>query len=142
MKRQICLLSIISWMFFSGMLMIISCGKLFTLEDIYGVWKGEYFGEELIIQFSSDSKIILTFNDIYSSSIDTINGNFSMDFSKKPIPLSIINIPQLNHGLYTIVEFVEVDSIKLGNFAPRGKLRTLSFEKRKSINLKRINKIE
>ena len=135
-------MSIISWMFLLSTLMIVSCGKSFTMEDIYGAWKGEYFGKELIIQFSGDGRTVLTFKDNYSDSIDTINGNFLIDFSKKPIPLSIINIPQLNHPLHTIVEFVGVDSIKLGNFAPRGKLRAVSFEQSKSINFKRISQIE
>ena len=140
MNRQILLMGIISWILLTT-LMILS-GKSFTLEDIYGVWKGEYFEKELIIQFSQDGKGELTFKDNNSNSVDTINGDFVIDFSKKPIPLSIINIPQLNHPLHTILEFIEVDSIKLGDFVPRGKLRVVSFEQSKSINLKRINQIE
>ena len=132
-------MSIISWIFFLSTFMIISCEKSYRLENIYGVWKGEYFGKELIIQFDSDGKSELILRDNDSNLIETINGNFVIDFSKKPIPLSIMNIPQLSHSLHTIIEIIGVDSIKLAIFSPHNKFRALLFEQKNSINLKRIN---
>lgn len=141
MYKKLCLLTMISLMFLST-LIIISCGKPSTIEDIYGIWKGEYLKSELLIKFSNDGTCLLSFIDNDSNSIDTLNGYFTMDFSKTPIPLSIRNIPQLNHPLHTIVEFIGLDSIMLGNFSTRWKVRPISFDQKKSIILRRLNQTE
>lgn len=57
-------------------------------------------------------------------------GSYSLDFTKRPIPLSITNIPQLDHSLFTILEFQNINSIKLAQFAPKWKFRAVSFDKR------------
>ena len=118
--------------------MIVSCGKIPCQEDIYGVWKGEFQDKELLFKFESDQTCVLSFMNKESGSVEILNGNFEIDLSKKPISLSIKNIPQLNHPLYTIVEFIGSESIRLESFSPRWRLRPISFNRSTSINLERV----
>lgn len=118
--------------------MIISGGKTPCPEDIIGVWRGEFQGKELLFKFESDQTCVLSFRDIASDSVEILNGNFEIDLSKKPIPLSVRNIPQLNHPLHTIVEFTGCDSTRLAYFAPRWRLRPVSFDRYRCVNLKRV----
>ena len=121
-----------------GICTIISCRRIPSHEGIYGVWKGELQGKELLFKFEIDQTCVLSFRNKASDSVETINGNFKMDFSKKPITLSVKNIPGLNHPLHTIVEFEGINLIKLANFSPRWKIRPISFDPNKSMNLKRV----
>ena len=117
---------------------VISCGKIPCQEDIFGVWKGEFQGKELLFKFESDQTCVLSFMNKESGSVEILNGNFEIDLSKKPISLSVKNIPQLNHPLYTIVEFIGSESIRLASFSPRWRLQPISFNRSTSINLKRV----
>ena len=118
--------------------MIVSCGKIPCQEDIYGVWKGEFQDKDLQFIFESDQTCVLSFINKESNLVEILNGNFKIDFSKKPISLSVRNIPQLNHPLYTIVEFIGSESIRLESFSPRWRLRPISFNRSTSINLERV----
>ena len=117
---------------------IISCETTHSEKEIYGLWKGEFEGKELMFHFESDSTCILSLTNKASGSVMVLNGNFEMDFSKKPITLSIRNITNLSHPLHTIVKFGDINSIKLANFSPRWRVRPISFDHNTSINLKRI----
>ena len=126
----------INLMFFVSTFVIFSCGKMTSQNDIMGIWKGRHLGFELTFEFNPDWTCNINVKDTISNSIQILNGNFMMDLSKKPILLSIRNIPQINHPLHTIVEFLGADSIRLGNFAPRWRVRDVSFDQNKSIILK------
>ena len=119
---------------------ILSCENIFYHENIYGVWEGEFQGKEVLFKFEPKQTCVLSYKDIATGSVETIKGNFEIDFSKFPIPLSVRNIPELKHSLYTIVEFVDIDSIKIANFSPRWRFRPISFNRNTSIHLKRFNK--
>jgi len=118
--------------------MFISCRKIPCQEDIYGVWKGEFQGKELLFKFEKDQTCVLGFMNKESHSIEILNGNFEINLSKKPIPLSVRNIPQLNHPLYTIVEFKGSESIRLASFSSRWRLRPISFNRSTNIYLERV----
>jgi len=122
-------------------LVIFSCDDLPQKQTIYGVWKGEHYEKEILFEFKNDHSCVLTFKDKPTQSVQIVNGHFEIDFSKKPIILSIRNIPQLNHPLYTIVKFIDIHSIRLANFAPHWKLRPISFDRNTSMNLKRRKKL-
>jgi hypothetical protein len=79
------------------------------------------------------------YND-QSNNLVTLNGNFEFDLTKRPIPLSIRNIPQLNHPLHTIIDFVDEDSIRMASFSSKWRLRPISFIDENTINLKRKTK--
>ena len=121
-------------------LFVVSCNNLYTASNIYGNWKGSYFGHELSFVFKRDSTCVITYFEKRSNKFKTINGNYELDFLKTPIPLSIRNIPQLNHPLHTIIEFICDDTIRIADFSPKWRLRPISFVPGKVINLKRITK--
>ena len=119
-------------------LLVVSCNNLNTDANIYGNWKGIYNDHELSFVFKSDNTCVFNFFDKQSNMFKTINGIYELDFSKNPIPLSIRKIPQLNNPLFTIIEFIRDDSIRIAEFTPKWRLRPISFVNGKTINLIRI----
>lgn len=120
-------------------LLLVSCTNLNKEASIYGHWQGTYGDKELSFVFNSDKTCVLKFVNKTSNTTDTINGTYELDFSKKPIPLTIKNIPQLSHRLHTILAFIGYDSVRIASFSPKWRLRPISFETGKTINLKRIS---
>ena len=116
---------------------VFSCHKLITEADIRGMWKGSCNDQELTMIFDGGNMVVLKYLDKESNQPQKVSGSYELDFSKKPIPFSIQNIPQLNYQLHTIIEFVGKDSIRLSLFSTRWKLRPISFEPGRTINLKR-----
>ena len=98
-------------------LLVVSCNNLNINANIYGNWEGIYNEQELSFVFNPDKICVLKFVDKQSNLVEAINGEYELDFSKKPIPLTIRNIPQLAHPLYTIVEFISDDSIRMAKFS-------------------------
>jgi hypothetical protein len=119
-------------------LFVVSCNDVNTNANIHGNWKGIYNDHKLSFVFKSDNTCVFNFFDKQSNAFITINGNYELDFSKKPIPLSIRKIPQMNNPLFTIIEFINVDSIRIAEFSTKWRLRPISFENGKTINLIRI----
>ena len=122
-----------------GTLLFNSSLEVIEEKNIFGLWKGENNGKELMFRFENNGTCVLSFKDIASDFSRVLNGNFKIDLSKKPIPLSIINIPNINHPLHTIIEFIGDDSIKLAEFSPRWKVRPISFDRNTFIGLNRVN---
>lgn len=141
MNKKIYQLSAISLIFFS-VLMNMPSEKSVRLDDIYGFWKSDDLEKDFLIKFSNDGECLLIFGDNDTNLIVTLNGKFSIDLTKRPIPLSIRDITQLNHPIYTIVDFVGPNNIKLGSFAQDRRFMNISFDHTESISLKRVNQIE
>lgn len=123
----------------SGILITSSYMKELGEKDIYGVWEGVQHETELSFIFNTDGTCLLSFRDSVTGETNELRGTFELNFSKDPIPLSIRNIPQINHGLYTIVRFTSNDSLIIADFAPRWRLRPISFEYDTSMNLRRVD---
>jgi len=117
---------------------ILSCGGKTDYEDIYGVWEGIMHEKKINIQFSSEHKCVLSINNIESDIVEILHGNYEIDFSKRPIPLSINNIKEINHSLHTIIRFNN-NELLMANFAPKWRLRPISFDDDTSILLTRIS---
>ena len=117
--------------------LLLSC-ELSKKNNIIGVWEGQQ--SELILQFNFNQDLTckLTIKNIALNTRNTLNGEYKIDYSKKPIPLSITNIPQLSYSLNTIIEFLDSDSVKFGIFAPHLRFREVSFQRNKSFILKKI----
>lgn len=122
----------------AGILIASSYMEVPSEKDLYGVWEGEHHEMELLFTFNADGTCLLSFKDSISGETTELSGNFELDFSKDPIPLSIRNIPQLNYALYTIIEFTNNESLVMADFAPRWRFRPISFNYDTSINLRRV----
>jgi len=135
MKRFL-ILSFIILIWFS-LFAIISCSDVFSNNNLYGVWIGEYGGKEYTFKFNSDGSFVLSLKDLSSGVVEILKGEYKADFSKRPIPLTLRSISQLNHPLYTIIEFLDNDSIRMADFTPRWRIRPISFSYHKIIYLNR-----
>ncbi len=114
---------------------LFACVNVLDEEFLFGVWVGEKDGVEIVLKFNRDSTSEIGFND--GSNVTKLTGYFQVDFSKRPIPLTIRNIPNLNHPLHTIIQFKELDLIRIAKFAPRLKLRPIGFNRETEIYLRR-----
>lgn len=94
----------------------------YSEEDLYGTWIGNKGEFHIVLSFSQDSSFEMKFNQS-----DSIKGTFEVDFSKTPIPLSVRNIPRLQHPLHTIIQFKDPNTIIMGEFGSRLKLRPITF---------------
>ena len=117
-------------------LLLFSCSKKYYENDLYGSWKGRYENKEMVFTFNNNRSFKLSIKDLITDSNEILGGIYKLDFTKKPMPLSLSNIKQLYHPLHTIVEFLGTESIRLGNFAPHWRIRDISFDQNKSIILK------
>ena len=80
--------------------------------DPVGTWEGEDGGEKIQFVFQKDGTC--EFVSKKGGEVFQMNGECQFDFSKRPIPLMMRNIPQLNHPVHTIVEFESADEIRIG----------------------------
>jgi hypothetical protein len=110
----------------------------FSEDDLYGTWIGNKGELNIIVSFSQDSTIELVFNKS-GSKTNKIKGTFEVDFSKTPIPLSVRNIPNLTHPLHTIILFRGYNTIVMGGFGSRLKLRPITFKSDEIIIFTRSN---
>ena len=113
----------------------LSCIKIKTQEDIHGEWKGLFNGEEVIFKFKNDGKCVLIIKNDSIPNNHIYKGTYELEFLKKPATLSIRNIPKVRHPLHTIIQFTSQDTIRLGKFSPRWRLRPLSIDHQNSILL-------
>lgn len=91
---------------FSLLLIVFSCSNLTKEHKILGYWEGSINNNKLLFVFNNDGMCRLKFFNDQSSSPMKIGGTYELDYSKKPISLSIRNIPQLTYSLHTIIEFI------------------------------------
>jgi len=131
---------------FNEYLYILSVILLFEsclLDDIQfsikGEWKGSNSEQKINFKFSDNNKceiIIINRNEDF---LRKMYGVYKIDFSKKPMTLSIKNIDELSHPLHTIFEFIDFNTIKISHFSPSWRLRPIAFENDKITILKRKN---
>ncbi|MFC2001746.1 hypothetical protein ACFLUZ_04500 [Chloroflexota bacterium] len=119
-----------------GILISSSFMEVPSEKDLRGDWEGEYNEMELVFMFNSDGTCLLSFKDSASGETNEMSGNFEVDFTKEPIPLSIRNIPQLNYALHTIIKFTNDGSLMIADFAPRRRVRPIAFHYDTSMNLR------
>jgi hypothetical protein len=106
-------------------------------KDIYGKWFGNHDNNKIIFIFNRDNSFSLNYYNKNPNKDKLINGVFVIDYTKSPIPLSIKDISQLNHSLYTIIDFIEADSIIISYFSEQLRLRPISFSNNNIFSLTR-----
>lgn len=106
---------------------LLACGPVYGRKDLIGTWEGRSEGiPSLVVTFRADGGCRVEYVD-RQEEVRILTGRFETDFSKTPVPLTIRGIPQLPHPLHTIIKFRGADSLVMGSFAPRQKLRPISF---------------
>ena len=125
-------------------ILVFFCANLISKEnyeknDIFGLWQGHNHSELIYFKFNNDYSCDIRIVDETTKNESIYSGNFEVSFLKNPKTLSIRNIPQFDHPLHTIIEFLNKDLIKMGSFSPRWKLRPISFDPISSIKIKKIS---
>ncbi len=116
---------------------LLACSRAYGPEDLIGTWEGASKEmSSVVVRFSADGRCRLEYVDPQGE-IHRLAGDYEADFSKTPVSLSIRNIPQLPHPLHTLIQFRGPDSIRMGSFAPRWRLRPISFDPATQIWLER-----
>lgn len=104
--------------------------------SLLGVWEGFDPDNGVRFEFQRNGRCELALPESFGEP-SRLTGDYWVDYSKRPIPLTVRNLPQLGHPLHTIVEFRSKDEIWVGDFAPRWRLRPLSIKKDTVLRLKR-----
>lgn len=104
------------------------CGKPPGPMQMVGIWIGEYEDRSLRFEFREDGRCVLSLTDQTTGSVLDLKGRCEMDFTKRPISLTIRGISQLDHPLHTIVAFRDSDTIIMGEFSRRWRLRPIAFQ--------------
>ncbi len=116
---------------------LLACSRAYGPEDLIGTWEGASKEmSSVVVSFAADGRCRLEYVDTQGE-IHRLTGNYEANFSKAPVPLSIRNVPQLPHPLHTLIQFRGPDSIRMGGFASRWKLRPISFDPATQILLER-----
>jgi len=116
---------------------LLGCGSPAGPSDLIGTWQGS--GREfasVLVRFAPDGGFHLEYVDAKGERQE-LTGDYEADFTKAPVPLSLRKIKQLPHSLHTIVEFDSADTLRMGGFAPRWKLRPVAFDPDAVIRLER-----
>ena len=108
--------------------------------NLVGTWEGEYHNYNLEFNFYPDSACIIKIIDKSTGKIEKISGDFEIDVSKKPIPLTIRNIPEYSHPLYAVIKHTNDGSIKVSKFTKKWKLRPISINPKTSFTLTKLVK--
>ncbi len=124
--------------FLISFLFLLSCTLNYDEKSLYGTWVAKDGEVEVLIIFYKDSTCEIKYKS-GNSDKTKISGDYEIDISKNPIPLTIRNIPQLKHPLHTIIQFNNINEIIIAEFAPRWRLRPIAFNPETQIIFKRKN---
>ena len=133
------------FIFISTIIVFLFIPKLsFSNQTLEGFWEestDSYMQRKdnnyLKIEFKKDNKC-----NIYIIRTDGTSLNFAgiydLDTQKKPMPLSIRSITNLNHSLHTIIRYIDENTIDIMQFSSTRKLRPVIFSEENKIRLKKI----
>ncbi len=116
---------------------LLACSDAYGPKDLIGTWEGASKEmSSVVVSFAPNGRCRFEYVD-QQGEIHSLTGDYDADFSKGPVSLSIRNIPQLPHPLHTVIQFRGPDSLRMGSFAPRRRLRPISFDSTTQILLER-----
>ena len=133
------------FIFISTIIIFLFIPKLsFSNQTLEGFWEestDSYMRRKdnnyLKIEFKKDKKC-----NIYIIRTDGTSLNFAgiydLNTQKKPMPLSIRSITNLNHPLHTIIRYIDENTIDIMQFSSTQKLRPVIFSEENKIRLKKI----
>ena len=106
-------------------------------HELYGKWAGESENYELFFEFKSNQRFKFSFNNKTLKNTKIIQGNFVVDYSKKPITLSLSGISDKLSPLHTVIKFRGNNLIFMEKFSSKEKFRPLFFSCDSNMVLKR-----
>ena len=116
---------------------LVACSYPYGPNDLVGTWAGASKEmSSVVMTFTPDGKWRFEYVD-QQRKTHSLAGDYEANFAKAPVPLSIRNIPQLPHPLHTLIQFRGPDSLRMGSFASRWRLRPISFNPATQVLLKR-----
>ena len=133
------------FIFISTIIIFLFIPKLsFSNQTLEGLWEestDSYMQRKdnnyLKIEFKKDKKC-----NIYIIRTDGTSLNFAgiydLDIQKKPMPLSIRSITNLNYPLHTIIRYIDENTIDIMQFSSTQRLRPVFFSEENKIRLKKI----
>ena len=114
-----------------------SCSNAFTERDLIGTWQGDGLHiSAVVITFEEDGSFVFQYVDSDGFS-HSLSGNYEADFTKSPVPLSLRSIAELSHPLHTVIQFTGPNSLRMGGFAHRWKVRPITFDPASTVLLER-----
>ena len=116
-------------------LRIITSSDKITGTELYGSWIGNLDDKELKIDFDQHNNIKINYFDADSN--HTIYGKYEINFLKKPMPLKLYNIDELDNSVYSSVMFLSSEELFLSKFSSSWKTRPLMLDNQNSIFLKK-----
>lgn len=106
-------------------------------KAIEGAWSGRNGKDRVRMVFNSDKSCEILMRNEETGDSQLWTGRYIFVTQTKPMSLTIRNIPELEHPLNTIVEFMNSETMKVAYFSPIKKTRPLDFVPAASIVLKR-----
>ena len=116
---------------------IYSCGTNVSKSSLVGSWEGKSDSLLFRFYFMQNGICEISLKNISNDEQKIFKGKFEIGKQKKPSTLTIKNIAKLRHSLYSIIKFVNKDSIVIADFSNRWRLRPISFNIDSDIQLKR-----
>ena len=106
-------------------------------NPLEGIWIGSIKDSKLIFEFKKKYCLIKIIQK--GENIEEYEGQYEVDFEKKPIPLNITKIKNYTGGFYTIIKFSDENHIIMSKLSNRKRIRPIEINKINSILLKKIN---
>tara|TARA_B100000945_G_C20233244_1_gene526333 strand:+ start:15 stop:428 length:414 start_codon:yes stop_codon:yes gene_type:complete len=105
-------------------------------NPLQGRWIGNFEDSKLIFEFKKKyCSIKIVQND---ENIEVYEGQYEVDFKKKPIPLNIIKIKNYTGGFYTIIEFSDEEHIIMSKLSNSKRIRPIEINKINGIFLTKV----
>lgn len=118
-------------------MLLASCDAPDNHRNLIGTWRGESNQiKNIVLVFKDNNSFELEYVDT-DGIARSLTGKYEVDFSKSPLALSLRSIQGLQHPLHTIIEFIDRDTLRMGKFASRWRLRPISFNPQSDIVLQR-----
>tara|TARA_B100001175_G_C19421486_1_gene596321 strand:- start:689 stop:1075 length:387 start_codon:yes stop_codon:yes gene_type:complete len=111
--------------------------KTVLANSLEGVWTGSFKDSKLIFEFKKKYCSIKIIKK--NENIEEYEGQYQVDFEKKPIPLNITQIKNYTGGFYTIIKFSDENHIIMSKLSNRKRIRPIEINKINSIFLTKVN---
>jgi hypothetical protein len=131
-------LIILSILFIIGLIVLaygfINIEKIDKKNSIIGNWYGSSSQIEMNFILSKNYNCVFLIKDLPTGKISKFDGVCSFDFTKSPHSLDIQDAIQ--DSLYTIINFINPDTIRIARFSKKWRLRPISFNQNDLILIK------